>query len=65
MCHDLHMYYYYTFQLIQEQSDKICEMAAVMNKAIQLDEKTIHKEEELLSRLTTENKVCTNFYQCW
>ncbi|KAF4523073.1 hypothetical protein B566_EDAN003085 [Ephemera danica] len=43
-------------QVICRQSDKIAEMAAVMQRAIQLDENNAVKEEELLTRLATENK---------
>jgi hypothetical protein len=44
-------------QLICEQSDKICEMAAVMEKAAETDDKRAFSEQELVSKLTTENKV--------
>lgn len=41
-------------KLLQEKSEKICEMAAVMNRAIQMDD-SLHKEE-MISKLTVENK---------
>ncbi|KAG8224823.1 hypothetical protein J437_LFUL002270 [Ladona fulva] len=40
--------------LLLEKSEKICEMAAVMKRAIQLDD-SLHKEE-MISKLTVENK---------
>ncbi|XP_023716910.1 FGFR1 oncogene partner 2 homolog [Cryptotermes secundus] len=43
-------------QLICEQSDKICEMAAVMEHAAETDDKRAFSEQELVSKLTTENK---------
>ena len=45
------------FQILQDRADKICEMANVMQKSIQIDEESINKEQELLARLVTENKV--------
>ncbi|KDR17017.1 FGFR1 oncogene partner 2-like protein [Zootermopsis nevadensis] len=42
--------------LICEQSDKICEMAAVMEQAAETDDKIAFSEQELISKLTTENK---------
>ena len=50
---------YYFFQLLQERADKICEMANVMQKSIQIDDESLAKEQELLARLITENKVNT------
>ena len=44
-------------QLLQDRADKICEMAGVMNQSIQIDEERYAKEQELMSRLLTENKV--------
>ena len=44
-------------QLLQERADKICEMANVMQKSIQIDDDSLAKEQELLARLITENKV--------
>ncbi|XP_021924444.1 FGFR1 oncogene partner 2 homolog isoform X3 [Zootermopsis nevadensis] len=46
-------------KLICEQSDKICEMAAVMEQAAETDDKIAFSEQELISKLTTENKVLT------
>ncbi|XP_066999705.1 FGFR1 oncogene partner 2 homolog isoform X2 [Anabrus simplex] len=43
-------------KIICEQADKICEMAAVMERAAEIDEKRALEEQELISRLTTENK---------
>ena len=45
------------FQILQDRADKICEMANVMQKSIQIDEQSINKEQELMARLVTENKV--------
>ena len=44
-------------QQLQEKTDQICEMASVMTKSIQLDEEFAAKDEEVKSRLVTENKV--------
>ena len=44
--------------MLQDRADKICEMANVMQKSIQIDEDSVAKEQELMSRLITENKVC-------
>jgi hypothetical protein len=46
-------------QLICEQSDKICEMAAVMEHAADTDDSRAFSEQQLVSKLTTENKVST------
>ena len=43
--------------MLQDRADKICEMAIVMQKSIQIDEQSINKEQELMARLVTENKV--------
>lgn len=43
-------------RVVCEQADKICEMAAVMEKAADIDEKRTLQEQELMSRLSTENK---------
>ena len=47
----------FLFQLLQERADKICEMASVMQKSVQIDEENQAREQELMSRLITENKV--------
>ena len=43
--------------MLQDRADKICEMANVMQKSIQIDEENMAKEQELMARLATENKV--------
>merc|ERR1712012_532654 len=43
-------------KLLQDRADKICEMANVMQKSIQIDDDSLAKEQELLARLITENK---------
>merc|ERR1712142_1112435 len=43
-------------RMLQERVDKICEMAAVMNQAIRIDEHAQTQEQEVMSRLITENK---------
>jgi SIKE family len=43
-------------EVIQKQAEKIQEMAAVMQRAITIDEEKANKENEILSRLITENK---------
>ena len=48
------------FQILQERADKICEMASVMNQSILIDEERQAHEQELVSRLLTENKVMIN-----
>jgi len=42
-------------KVLQDRADKICEMAAVMNQAIQIDDENQAKEKELISKLLTEN----------
>ena len=51
------MFHAIILQALQERADKICEMANVMQQSIQIDEESIQKEQELLARLVTENKV--------
>ena len=46
--------------MLQDRADKICEMANVMQKSIQIDEENMAKEQELMARLVTENKVSPN-----
>lgn len=41
-------------RLLQDRTDKICEMASVMNQSIQIDEERYSQERELMSRLVTE-----------
>jgi len=43
-------------KVLQDRADKICEMANVMQKSIQIDEENMAKEQELMARLITENK---------
>ena len=43
--------------MLQERVDKICEMAAVMNQSIRLDDQAQSQEQEVMARLITENKV--------
>ncbi|XP_047004377.1 FGFR1 oncogene partner 2 homolog isoform X2 [Schistocerca americana] len=43
-------------KVICEQSNKICEMAAVMRKSAEIDEQKALEERELVTRLATENK---------
>lgn len=43
-------------KVLQDRADKICEMANVMQKSIQIDEENMAKEQELMARLATENK---------
>lgn len=50
----------FSSQVLQDRVDKICEMANVMQKSIQIDEQSLAKEQELMARLVTENKVCFN-----
>jgi hypothetical protein len=44
-------------QLINRLTNKVCEMANVMNKAILIDETNALKEQELLAQLKLENKA--------
>lgn len=44
-------------EIIQKQSQKIEEMAAIMRKACEVDQDKINKEHEYLSQLIMENKV--------
>uniref|UniRef100_A0A023EM66 Putative myosin class ii heavy chain n=1 Tax=Aedes albopictus TaxID=7160 RepID=A0A023EM66_AEDAL len=43
-------------EVIRQQTQKIQEMAAVMQRASQLDEEKFNQEQEFLSKLITENK---------
>lgn len=43
-------------ELIRQQTQKIQEMAAVMQRASQIDEEKFNEEQEYLSKLITENK---------
>lgn len=43
-------------ELIRQQTAKIQEMAAVMQRVSQLDEEKLNQEQEVLSKLVTENK---------
>uniref|UniRef100_A0A182P1G9 FGFR1 oncogene partner 2 homolog n=1 Tax=Anopheles epiroticus TaxID=199890 RepID=A0A182P1G9_9DIPT len=43
-------------ELIRQQTAKIQEMAAVMQRVSQMDEEKINQEQEVLSKLMTENK---------
>jgi len=43
-------------KVLQDRADKICEMANVMQKSIQIDEDSMVKQQELMARLVTENK---------
>jgi len=42
--------------LLQERTDRIMEMAGVMSQSIQIDDGFLAREEEIRSRLVTENK---------
>lgn len=41
---------------LQQRADKICEMAAVMKAAVEIDDNIYLKEQEKLTQLITENK---------
>jgi hypothetical protein len=43
--------------MLQEKTEQIVEMAGVMSKSIQIDDDYSAKEQEIRSRLVTENKV--------
>ncbi|XP_053669745.1 FGFR1 oncogene partner 2 homolog [Anopheles nili] len=43
-------------EMIRQQTAKIQEMAAVMQRVSQLDEEKLNQEQEILSKLMTENK---------
>ncbi|XP_041784641.1 FGFR1 oncogene partner 2 homolog [Anopheles merus] len=43
-------------ELIRQQTAKIQEMAAVMQRVSQMDEEKVNQEQEVLSKLVTENK---------
>lgn len=52
-------------EIINQQAEKIQEMAAVMDKAAEIDENTEMQREELLSMLKAENQVkitCESFW---
>lgn len=43
-------------KMLQQRTDQVCEMAAVMKESVKLDEAANSHQQELLSRLITENK---------
>ena len=45
------------WQLLAERTEKVCEMAGVMKEAVRVDDEDCSRQQELLSRLATENKV--------
>lgn len=45
-------------EIIKQQAEKIQEMAIVMDKAATVEEERALKDEEIMARLKTENKVC-------
>ena len=47
-------------QLLAERTEKVCEMAGVMKEAVRVDDEDCSRQQELLSRLATENKVSVN-----
>ncbi|XP_035226119.1 FGFR1 oncogene partner 2 homolog isoform X1 [Stegodyphus dumicola] len=44
-------------QELQKRTDKIIEMSAVMQKAVEIDEKNFSKEQEIVTRLEKENSL--------
>ena len=48
-------------QVLQEKTDQICEMASIMQNSIQLDEDCAARDNEVRTRLVTENKVSCHF----
>lgn len=44
-------------EIIRKQAEKIHEMAIFMDKAATIEEERTLKDEEIMSRLKTENKV--------
>jgi len=46
--------------MLQEKADKICEMANVMQKSIELDDASAVRDKEVHARLVVENKVCVS-----
>lgn len=44
------------YKELQAKTEQICEMAAVMSKAISIDDEAIQQEEERLSKLECENQ---------
>lgn len=51
------LYCFNSAQALETATEKMNEMKLVMRKAISMDEDAISREEELMSRLCTENKV--------
>lgn len=49
-------------QALENATERMNEMKLVMRKAISMDEDAISREEELISRLCTENKVSFPWY---
>lgn len=45
-------------EIIRKQAEKIREMAVVMDQAATIEEERAIRDEEIMTRLKTENKVC-------
>lgn len=43
------------YQEVEEKIDKICEMASVMRRAIEMDEATETQDQEMIAQLSLEN----------
>nr|CAH7719886.1 unnamed protein product [Callosobruchus chinensis] len=48
-------------RIIQDQAEKIKEMAVVMNRAAEIDENRQMADKELVTMLKIENQVCAVF----
>lgn len=57
------MYNENLWKIIREQADKINEMAAVMQRAASIDDETVHKEIEMLTKLKMENQTLRELLQ--
>lgn len=57
------MYNENLWKIIREQADKINEMAAVMQRAASMDDETVHREIEMLTKLKMENQTLRELLQ--
>lgn len=53
--------FYFKYQKLNEQAEKINDMIGVMQSAIEKDDNFVQNEAELFSRLKTENQVMKIF----
>lgn len=55
--HSKLLVYSFYLQELERRSEKISEMAAIMKKAVEIDDENFSKEQEKINRLISENKL--------